>query len=142
MGIESEESKRGDPDGFTYFGCKKKVTKKDGATQTKVVINDFVIPSKNAATAEQHRGRHFQIWFDPDNMAYFIKDLGIGYGVFVKIFEPVVLKDNMLINVGEAYIVVYLLKDNDPEEHHPGELESEISSHPWQHRCRHRNYRF
>jgi hypothetical protein len=47
--------------------------------------------------------------------------LGIGYGVFFKITEPVVLKDNMLINVGEAYIVVYLMRNSDPEQHHPGE---------------------
>jgi FHA domain len=41
-------------------------------------------------TADQQRGRHFQIRFDPDKLKYFIKDLGIGHGVFVKQEEPIV----------------------------------------------------
>ena len=49
-------------------------------------------------------------------MLYKIKDLGVGYGVFVKIAAAVELKDNMLINVGESYIVVNLLqKDTLPQ---------------------------
>ena len=40
---------------------------------------------------------------------YLIKDLGVGYGVFVRQEHPIMLKDNMLINVGEAYIVVNLI---------------------------------
>lgn len=46
-----------------------------------------------------------------------IKDLGVGYGVFVRQEEPTILKDNMLINVGEAYIVVNLFKgqEEDPQ---------------------------
>ncbi len=56
-------------------------------------------------------------------MKYFIKDLGIGHGVFVKQEEPIViylkyviyklqdLKDNMIVNVGEAHIVVNVLKE-------------------------------
>ena len=75
-------------------------------------MNDFVIPSKNEQTAEQHRGRHFQIQYEPDQHNYLIKDLGIGYGVFVRQTDPIVLKDNMLINVGEAYIVVNILGGN------------------------------
>ena len=78
----------------------------------KHVVNDFIIPNKNEQTAEQHRGRHFQIQFDLDSMSYLIKDLGVGYGVFVRQEQPIYLKDNMLINVGEAYIVVNLLMGN------------------------------
>lgn len=33
----------------------------------------------------------------------------MGYGVFVRQEAPIVLKDNMLINVGEAYIVVNII---------------------------------
>lgn len=53
-------------------------------------MNDFVIPSKNPQTAEQQRGRHFQIRFDPEALKYFIKDLGIGHGVFAKLDKPTV----------------------------------------------------
>ena len=47
--------------------------------------------------------------YDPDMGKYLIKDLGIGYGVFVRQEHPIGLKDNMLINVGEAYIVVNII---------------------------------
>ena len=74
-----------------------------------VVVNDFVIPSRSLESAETHSGRHFQIWFDYYSKQYFIKDLGIGFGVFKKMENgAAILKDNMLINVGEAYIVVNL----------------------------------
>lgn len=52
MGIESEESKRGDQDGYTYFGCKKNIRKQEGDSVSKAVVNDFIIPSKSADTAE------------------------------------------------------------------------------------------
>lgn len=54
--------------------------------QNYMIVNDFVIPSRNPQSAEQHRGRHFQIWFDstPGYLGYYIKDLGIGFGVFKK----------------------------------------------------------
>lgn len=81
-----------------------------------VVVNDFVIPSRNSEAAEQHRGRHFQIWFDVYTKQYYIKDLGIGFGVFKRMENGLaVLKDNMLVNVGEAYIVVNLLPEGAEE---------------------------
>lgn len=57
------------------------------------VVNDFLIPSRSSANTEQHRGQHFQIWFLPEPQTwgvdqnaegYYIKDLGIGFGVFKK----------------------------------------------------------
>ena len=81
-----------------------------------IVVNDFVIPSRSQDAQEQHRGRHFQVWFDHIRKNYFIKDLGIGFGVFKKMDpNPIVLKDNMLVNVGEAYIVVNLLPEGAEE---------------------------
>lgn len=109
-------------DGITYFGRKKSIKKAANdphsieQTTAKTVVNDFVIPSKNPQTAEQQRGRHFQIRFDPDFMKYFIKDLGIGHGVFAKLDQPTILKDNMIVNVGEAHIVVNILSKDEPEE--------------------------
>ena len=78
------------------------------------VVNDFVIPSRFSDKNQQHKGRHFQIWFDLFTKQYYIRDLGVGFGVFKKM-EPgsVALKDNMLINIGEAYIVVSLHQDED-----------------------------
>ena len=79
-------------------------------------MNDFVIPSKNPQTAEQQRGRHFQIRFDPEICKYLIRDLGIGHGVFARLDSPKELKDNMIVNVGEAHIVVNLLNRDESEE--------------------------
>jgi hypothetical protein len=47
---------------------------------------------------------------------YFIRDLGIGHGVFAKLDAPTVLKDNMIVNVGEAHIVVNLLNRDESGE--------------------------
>ena len=51
---------------------------------------------------------------------YFIKDLGIGFGVFKKMEHgAATLKDNMLVNVGEAYIVVNLLPEGAEDHGRP-----------------------
>ena len=107
-------------DGYTYFGSYSSVPVQDAiANDIKVdnpmmaveqVVNDFVIPNKQHETVDKsHKGRHFQIWFDIPTKRYYIKDLGIGFGVFKKMeYGKTILKDNMLINIGEAYIVVNL----------------------------------
>jgi hypothetical protein len=46
-------------------------------------------------------------------MSYKIKDLGIGYGAFIKLSSPLVLRDNFLLNMGESYIVANLIKGQD-----------------------------
>lgn len=87
-----------------------------------IVVNDIVIPSRNQESAEQHRGRHFQIWFDYLSKQYFIKDLGIGFGAFKKMENgSTILKENMLVNVGEAYIVVNLLPEGAEDQGKPYE---------------------
>lgn len=59
------------PDGFTFFGSMPDVYEMDQIDQTptndqvndqkmnSIIVNDFVIPSRNQQTAEQHRGQHF-----------------------------------------------------------------------------------
>ena len=79
----------------------------------KEIVNDFVIPTKNEEEQEKHRGRQFQISFDIDTLTYRIKDLGIGYGAFVKLTRPLILRDNFLLNMGESYIVANLLRSHD-----------------------------
>lgn len=91
------------PDSFTYFGSMPDLEYEDefdGNQTTTMIVNDFVIPPRNRENAEQHRGRHFQIWFDcgisssyeqhraqilNSGPGYYIRDLGIGFGVFKKI---------------------------------------------------------
>jgi hypothetical protein len=73
-----------------------------------------VIPTKNEEEKEKHRGRQFQICFDLETMSYKIKDLGVGYGAFVKLTRPLILRDNFLLNMGESYLVANLIKN--PED--------------------------
>lgn len=80
----------------------------------KEIVNDFIIPACKKEDKEKHAGRQFQIRFDMHNETYFIKDLQIGYGVFTETVGPVPLKDNLLINMGESYIVTNL-GPPDPE---------------------------
>jgi len=62
----------GPPDGFTFFGTLADIQENDQEeddmrpshdTDQKernlIIVNDFVIPSRNQQSAEQHRGRHF-----------------------------------------------------------------------------------
>jgi hypothetical protein len=37
----------------------------------------------------------------------------LGYGTFVRIFDPLILRDNQLINIGETFIVVNLIEKNE-----------------------------
>ena len=38
-----------------------------------------------------------------------IKDLGVGFGIFTESVGQVIIKDNLLINLGESYIVTNLV---------------------------------
>jgi len=42
-----------------------------------------------------------------------MKDLGIGYGAFIKLSKNLPLKDNYLINIGESYIVANILPPSE-----------------------------
>lgn len=44
-----------------------------------------------------------------------IKDLGIGFGAFVRLDRPLELKDNHLLNMGESFIIVNLITEKVKE---------------------------
>ena len=103
--IGLEGSKRSANDGSTYFGCKKK--------QNGNIVNDFIMPVKEKELSDQHRGRHFVIYFHQDKHQFFVRDLAIGFGAFMRVDSSLVryiqqLKDNFLINIGESFLVVNL----------------------------------
>ena len=66
---------------------------------------DFVFPTQSKQQPSQEDDREFYIRFDQASKRFFVKDMGRGYGVFQEISEPVPLRDNTLVNIGEAYIV-------------------------------------
>lgn len=103
---------RGKNDGFTYFGCKKKAKSDDGRHDGEI-LNDYIIENKDPETNDRHRGRHFQIEFDIEQMGYKIRDLGIGFGAFAKIDKPLILKDNNLISMGSSFLIINLEEDKE-----------------------------
>jgi hypothetical protein len=43
---------------------------------------------------------------------YLIRDMGIGFGAFVRLDRPSELKDNHLLNMGESFIIVNLINED------------------------------
>lgn len=60
-----------------------------------------------------YRGRHFIIEFKIEYSKFVIRDLGVGNGTFLRLFQPLELKSNQLINIGETFIVVNLIDKNE-----------------------------
>ncbi len=73
--------------------------------------NDYII--KNKKNDDKHKGRHFVISFNTNLLGYTIRDLGSGYGCFMKIRKDIILKNNCLVNIGDSYIVINIEEDNN-----------------------------
>ena len=108
MGVEG--SKRDGRDGVVYFGNKLKSSK----GHSREHLNDIKLPASDKELGEKHRGRHFQIAYDPFSDKYYIKDLSVGFGAFAKLDYPLVLRDNHLVHIGESFIVVNLMSTGPP----------------------------
>lgn len=76
---------------------------------------DYLIRPKDQEYDQRYIGRHFQIYYNPDFMKYYLKDLGNGFGTFIKLQTENLLKDNSLINIGDSYIVCTLGLEDDTE---------------------------
>jgi len=101
-------SKRIKKDGITYFGYDT------GEGQYQV---DFIMKSNdNYYYDDAFNGRHFMIKFNPNDLNYYLKDLGRGFGTFIKIQEWTELVNNLLLNIGENYIVFSFGDEDDEEE--------------------------
>jgi hypothetical protein len=74
---------------------------------------DYIIPPKEDVIDGRFYGKHFQIRFDCDDLKYYIKDLGHGFGTFIKITRWTEIKNKFLINIGENYIVFTLGLEDD-----------------------------
>ena len=104
-----KNSIRNKGDGFTYFGFQT-----EESLNTEPYI-DYLLGPKDQEYDEQFVGKHFQIRFDNDTKKYYIKDLGNGFGTFIKLINEQKIKDNLLINIGETYIVFSFNNDNENE---------------------------
>ena len=101
-------SKRQKKDGITYFG---NCLNPDDEMNTDI---DFFINNNDEYYEDDGNcGRHFMIKFNPDDLNYYIKDLGKGFGTFIKIQEWTEIKNNYLLNIGDNYIVLSFDDDED-----------------------------
>ena len=99
-------SKREKKDGITYFGYQ------DGDS-----LVDYQLKNGDSYFNEDiFNGRHFMIKFNPDDLNYYIKDLGKGFGTFIKIQEWTEIKNNLLLNIGENFIVFSLGEEENEEK--------------------------
>ena len=95
----------------TYFGCKKRWFRNKGKVSNADIVNDIVLKLQDKIEAENYRGRHFEIKYNPSLSSYFIKDLKIGFGTFVKLIKPLTIKDGSIIMVGDSFLILNLLPD-------------------------------
>ena len=107
LGLKNSIRNKGD--GITYFGFQT-----EESLNTEPYI-DYLLGPKDQEYDEQFVGKHFQIRFDNDSKKYYIKDLGNGFGTFIKLINEEKIKDNLLINIGETYIVFSLNDENEKE---------------------------
>ena len=104
-----------------------------GKQVLKKEMNDFLIPKINpngsadaskdmtanpmmGGDGSNHQGRQFYIQFDPLDKQYKIRDLGKGYGAFAKLQGSIIIRDSFLVNIGESYVVTYLINNQDENE--------------------------
>lgn len=99
-------------DGVVFFGCKRK--DKNG-----VVVVDYKSRISNKKYSEKYRGPHFMIYFDLNYKQFFLHDLLIGFGTFVKINHTLSLENDQLLNIGDSFILVNIIpryeSDNFPK---------------------------
>ena len=104
-----KNSLRNKGDGITYFGFQTE----EGLNSDPYI--DYLLGPKEQEYDEQFIGKHFLIRFDNDTKRYYIRDLGNGFGTFIKLINEEKIKDNLLINIGETYIVFSFNNDNENE---------------------------
>ena len=105
-------------DGITYFGYQdsQKNNDNDVSILKLILIQsliDYFIKPKDDKIDDRFIGRHFQIKYNKKDYEYYLKDLGHGFGTFIKINEWVEIKNNFLLSIGENYIVITLGSKED-----------------------------
>ena len=103
-----ENSLRNENDGKIYFGFQKDLN----ILNNKPYI-DYLLQPKDNEYDTKFIGIHFEIRYDEKDLKYYIKDLGSGYGTFIKLDEPLKIKNNLLINIGDTFIVFSFKENNE-----------------------------
>ena len=106
-----ENSLRNENDGKIYFGFQKDIN----ILNEKPYI-DYLLQPKDNDYDNKFIGIHFEIRYDENNYKYYIKDLGSGYGTFIKLVESLKIKNNLLINIGDTFIVFSFKENGEKNE--------------------------
>jgi len=102
-----EGSLRNAKDKITYFGyCD------DNNINTQESNFDFLLPIKHC----NKLGKFFKIQYVPKLNIYIIKDLGNGFGTFVKIQDSYIIRNSSLINIGNTYLLFNFVGKNETED--------------------------
>ena len=107
-----ENSLRNAEDGKIFFGYDKDLANNKNYLSDSVKLDYLLIPKDNEYN-EKFIGIHFVIKYDENNYKYYIKDLGSGYGTFIKLVSPLRIINNLLINIGDTFIVFSLNEENE-----------------------------
>ena len=100
-----ENSLRNEKDGFVYFGNEK-------INSNKNYCIDYLLEPINNNNVDKFIGKLFQVRYDNNLYKYYIKDLGNGYGTFIKLINEKKINNNLLINIGDSFIVFSFKKTN------------------------------
>ena len=106
-----ENSLRNENDGKIFFGFQKDIN----VLNEKPYI-DYLLQPKDNDYDNKFIGIHFEIRYDENNSKYFIRDLGSGYGTFIKLVAPIKIKNNLLINIGDTFIVFSFKENGDNKD--------------------------
>ena len=107
-----ENSLRNGNDGKIYFGYERDLADNFHNSYKEPKIDYLLMPKENEFD-EKFIGIHFMIRYDENKSEYYIKDLGSGYGTFIKLVNPLRVINNLLINVGDTFIVFSLSEENE-----------------------------
>jgi len=109
-GKNKDKEKEKEESNIVYFGFQRE----DDLDKNPNI--DYLLYPKEDFYDNKFIGRHFQIRYDTKEKLYYIKDLGFGFGTFIKLTKDIKIKDNFLINIGETYIVFSLNKNEEENE--------------------------
>ena len=104
-------------DGLTIFGYEDQ-NKMSKEVRNKIYFKfqksiDYILNPKDDKIDDRFFGQHFCIKYNKENNQYYLKDLGCGFGTFVRINKIYEIADNCLILIGGNYLLITLGKDKD-----------------------------
>lgn len=74
-----------------------------------MIVVDYKLRLSSPSYSSKNRGPHFMIFFNVALNRYFIRDLMIGMGTFIRIKEQTVLENDYLLSFGETFVLVNVL---------------------------------